>query len=279
MKADNSRLDELIQKALAEPGPIVVLTGAGLSAESGIPTFRGHDGYWTIGSRNYRPAELATYSQFTRTPGPVWAWYLSRRATYAHAQPNSGHYAIVEMEELLGDRFVLVTQNVDGLHQKAGSSEARTYAIHGDIHKMRCVATCTNEIFPLPDLTRFTSDLSPEETAYLTCQRCGGWMRPHVLWFDEMYNEEWYRFHSAYSAASRASLLLVVGTSGATNLPAQMGQLVVHNGACLIDINPDKDYFASLVAKTPFGLHLQTSAGESLPLMVSAIRRTLHSPR
>src|SRR6185312_3235449 len=113
--------------------PIVVLTGAGVSAESGIPTFRGKEGYWTVGSREYHPQELATHAAFTRMPWDVWAWYLHRRAVCRRAEPNAAHHALARLP------CDLITQNVDGLHRRAGS---RPYAIHGDIDHMRCADDC-----------------------------------------------------------------------------------------------------------------------------------------
>ena len=125
-----SRLSTLLDDARAGSGPLVFLTGAGISAESGIPTFRGPEGYWTVGSREYRPEELATYEAFTRMPDEVWAWYLYRRGVCRAARPNPAHLALVELERALGDRFLLVTQNVDGLHLRAGHSAERVLQIH-----------------------------------------------------------------------------------------------------------------------------------------------------
>src|SRR4249920_3618046 len=115
--------------ALARGGLAVALTGAGVSAESGIPTFRGKEGYWSVGAREYHPQELATHEAFTTMPWDVWAWYLYRRAVCRAAAPNAGHDAIVGWDAREGDRFALVTQNVDGLHRRAGSPGARTFAI------------------------------------------------------------------------------------------------------------------------------------------------------
>ncbi|MCA9683232.1 MAG: RNA polymerase subunit sigma, partial [Myxococcales bacterium] len=110
----------------------MVVTGAGISAESGIPTFRGDDGFWTIGSRNYTPMELATAEAFAMDPATVWSFYLARIGRYGSCVPNAAHRALVDLEGGLGDRFLLVTQNVDGLHRLAGQDPARTYAIHGE---------------------------------------------------------------------------------------------------------------------------------------------------
>src|SRR5687767_24974 len=125
------------QQAVAGGGKVVVLTGAGVSAESGIPTFRGKEGYWTVGSREYHPQELATHEAFTQMPWDVWAWYLYRRAVCRAASPNAAHEACVRWDAALGARFALITQNVDGLHRRAGSPAERTFPIHGDIGLMR----------------------------------------------------------------------------------------------------------------------------------------------
>src|SRR3954471_6406712 len=128
------------RSALGRDGKVVVLTGAGVSAESGIPTFRGQEGYWTIGAREYHPQELATHDAFEAMPWEVWAWYLYRRSVCRRAEPNAGHRALVRLDAALPDRFALVTQNVDGLHGRAGSPDLRTFPIHGDISLMRCAA-------------------------------------------------------------------------------------------------------------------------------------------
>jgi NAD-dependent deacetylase len=131
-------------------GQLSVLTGAGISAESNIPTFRGPEGYWTVGSREYQPQEMATLSMFTRQPYEVWKWYLYRKGVCERAAPNKGHLALVAMEKLLCDRFNLITQNVDNLHLKAGHNRSRTFEIHGNIFFVRCANQCTDAVYPLP---------------------------------------------------------------------------------------------------------------------------------
>ena len=116
---------------------ITVMTGAGISAESGIPTFRGPEGFWTIGSKNYHPQEMATYAMFKQNPDEVWKWYLYRLGICKDAEPNAGHFTISDMEQKLQDRFTLITQNVDNLHLQAGNSEQRTLQIHGNVFFMR----------------------------------------------------------------------------------------------------------------------------------------------
>ncbi len=252
---------------------LTVLTGAGISVESGLPTFRGPKGYWTVESKEYHSQEMATNAMFQRQPNEVWKWYLYRRGIYHAAQPNAGHTAIAELEERFGDRFTLITQNVDGLHLRAGNSPKRTYQIHGNIDYMRCARECSAAIYPIP--TEISAkdkgeDLSVEEQQLLRCPKCGGRTRPHVLWFDEIYNEEHYRFESSLRAAAQTELLIVVGTSGATNLPNQVVARVVQRKGLIIDVNPEKNVFSQTALLTG-GYFLQQPAGTALPELVKII--------
>jgi NAD-dependent deacetylase len=140
---------DVIARGLAQAGPIVFLTGAGISAESGIPTFRGPEGYWRVGGRNYQAMELATLTSFRLMPDDVWSWYLYRRSVCQTAQPNAAHFALVELERRSANRLLVVTQNVDGLHLRAGHDPARVYEIHGNIGLMRCADGCPR-LYPLP---------------------------------------------------------------------------------------------------------------------------------
>jgi NAD-dependent deacetylase len=269
-------MERRIEEAFAglrDRGRLVVLTGAGISAESGVPTFRGPEGYWTVGSVNYRPEEMATSAMFERHPEEVWQWYLYRIGICRAAAPNPGHEAVARMEQLLGDRFVLLTQNVDGIHLRAGNSEGRTYQIHGNIETVRCGASCSRATFPLPgevEVKRRDEPLAEADSRALQCQRCGAWVRPHVLWFDECYDEEHFRFESSLAAASRADVLLVVGTSGATNLPMQVGMTAASRGALIVDVNPDPNPF-SRMAERGGGFFIEGPAGEALPELAAAI--------
>ena len=130
-------IDQFLESYCAQAKRLVFLTGAGISAESGIPTFRGKEGYWTIGSKVYQPQEMATWSNFSQMPAEVWRWYLYRRAICHQAKPNPAHLALADLEARLQSDFTLVTQNVDGLHLRAGNSFDRTYQIHGNIDYMR----------------------------------------------------------------------------------------------------------------------------------------------
>ena len=267
------RLREILDEVRGSRGRVVALTGAGISAESGIPTFRGKEGFWVVGSRNYMPQEMATHAMFTIEPEEVWRWYLHRFGVVRHASPNAGHEALVRLERGLGERFTLVTQNIDGLHRRAGASDERTYCIHGDAAWIRCGYECGVGRLPLPDLTVRDprTPLSAVERARLTCPRCGSWLRPHVLWFDECYDEENYRFDSTLRAAEAADLLLVVGTSGATNLPMRVGQVCFSGGAALVDVNPEENPFSELAERSPRGFFARGSATGRLPEIVAAL--------
>jgi NAD-dependent deacetylase len=268
-------MEEKLVRILAEvrrnAGRVVALTGAGISAESGIPTFRGKDGYWVVGSRNYMPQEMATQEMFERTPEEVWRWYLYRFGACRDALPNAGHAALVALERAFGDRFTLVTQNIDGLHRRAGSQ--RVFCIHGDAAHVRCAERCGLGVVDLPPglVPRGDGPLTADERTALRCARCGGWLRPHVLWFDEYYDEENYRMDSALRAAGAADLLLVVGTSGATNLPMQIGRTVFHRGAALVDVNPEENPFAEMAEASPHGFFARGSACERLPAIVEEL--------
>jgi NAD-dependent deacetylase len=267
------RLGGILAEVKAASGRVVALTGAGISAESGIPTFRGKDGYWVVGSRNYMPQEMATREMFERNPREVWRWYLYRFGICRSVEPNAGHRALVELDLALGDRFHLVTQNIDGLHLRAGATHGRTYCIHGDAAYVRCADECTPDLIPIPDMgvrdgqTPFTD----ADRARLSCPRCGAWLRPHVLWFDEYYDEHWYRMQSALRAADRADLLLVVGTSGATNLPSQIGDIAWRRGIAMVDVNPEDNPFAARARSMAKGFSVRGSAGERLPEIVRAL--------
>lgn len=147
---DAVAVQQICERAARGPGLVVALTGAGVSGASGIPTFRGHEGYWTVGSEHYTPQEMATYDMFQRHPEVVWGWYLYRRGICLAAEPNAAHTALVELEQALADRFVLLTQNVDGLHLQAGNSVERTLQVHGNLHCMRCARECGRGPVPVP---------------------------------------------------------------------------------------------------------------------------------
>ena len=261
-------LEKVLKAFVHSEKMITVLTGAGISAESGIPTFRGPEGYWTIGSEEYRSQDMATQRMFLKQPHEVWKWYLYRMSVCARAAPNPGHLAVAEMERLFGGRFSLVTQNVDNLHLRAGSTPARTFQIHGNIFLMRCADECSETLTPVPAVFENWSrdrDLTPEDAALLRCPRCGGLSRPHVLWFDEVYNEPFYRLTSTLDVARRTDLLIVCGTSGTTNLPNKVAwEVSRRHSAVIVDVNIDVNPFAALATRLG-GYAVTGTCGQVLP--------------
>ena len=258
--------------ALTRPGHVLALTGAGVSAESGIPTFRGKEGYWTIGAREYQPQELATRRAFATMPSSVWAWYLYRRGVCRRADPNAAHAALVRLADGLPDRFALITQNVDGLHRRAGSPDARTFPIHGDISLMRCANDCVLTRWPIPndvpDLDR-GEEVSDEVSALLVCPACGGAARTHVLWFDESYDEPRFHLDTVRRLATQAALLVVAGTSAQTNLPWQVVTLAERAGATIVDVNLEDNPFGD-IAKGSGGV-IRAPAATALPAIADAL--------
>ena len=271
-------LRDVLNTARGTPGPRVFLTGAGISAESGIPTFRGAEGFWRVGSVNYQPEELATYRAFSRMPAEIWAWYLYRRSMCQNAEPNPAHLALAELERDLRDDFLLITQNVDGLHLAAGNSLDRTYQIHGNISFTRCAQECSPTLRPLAEeFGAWNKDQPIDQNARerLTCPDCGGWLRPHVLWFDECYDEQWYRFESSMAAAQSCGILVVVGTSGATNLPVQVASLVASRGTPFVVVDPSPSPFSEMADANPLGCFAEGTAGELVPAIAQALSSRL----
>lgn len=263
----DEKLKEIFENVAQGDQRLVVLTGSGISAESGIPTFRGTEGYWRVGSKEYTPQEFATHMMFSEIPDEVWKWYLYRRGMCRKARPNTGHLAIVEMERLFEDRFTLITQNIDGLHLRAGNSRKNTYEIHGNINFMRCDRECSHSLYPIPEEVSDKAkgeDLTDSDRQLLRCPTCGGPTRPHVLWFDETYDEEYYYYVSSLKMASQAGLLLVVGTSGSTNLPILMAQKTLRRNGVIVDINIQENPFSALATKSGGGF-IQEASSSALP--------------
>jgi NAD-dependent deacetylase len=219
--------------AVARAGRIVVLTGAGVSAESGVPTFRGARGLW----KSYRPEDLATPAAFARDPRLVWEWYAWRRKLLAACAPNAAHLALARFA-LRHPSALLVTQNVDGLHHRAadavvepGRDPAPAYPleVHGAIHRDRC-SRC--------DRRSPATDVDVSSTAALPrCASCGGALRPDVVWFGEPLDAE--LLATVWEAAERADLCLVVGTSAVVYPAAAVPDVVSAHGGAVIEVNPE----------------------------------------
>lgn len=268
-------MDKEIKKVLKDfskgSGRITILTGAGISAESNIPTFRGPEGFWTVGSKEYHPQEMATYQMFMQNPDEVWKWYLYRLGICRKADPNKGHLALVEMENFFQNRFTLITQNVDGLHLRAGNSLENTYQIHGNIFFTRCAYECTSTIYPIPKNLRAITkgeDLDESQRKLLLCPDCGRYARPHVLWFDEAYNENFYRYHSSINVAGQTELLIIIGTSGATNLPNMVAREVKNHNGIILDINIEENPFSNMALKSERGYFIKEPSSTALPAIM-----------
>jgi NAD-dependent deacetylase len=221
---------------------IAVLTGAGVSAESGIPTFRSNGGFW----QNRRFEDLATPEGFARDPKFVWQWYEERRRSVALAKPNAGHRALAAMEKR-AERFTLITQNVDGLHDLAGS--VNVIKLHGDIWIVRCTV-CGKERVERAEL----NDLPPH------CA-CGGILRPGVVWFGEALPEG--AIEAAAKAVQESEVFIVAGTSAQVYPAAGLIPLAIRSGATVIEINPEATEFSNDVTFT-----LRGSSAEILPQLL-----------
>jgi NAD-dependent deacetylase len=237
-------LDNLIS-ALREAQHVCVLTGAGISAESGVPTFReAQSGLWA----RYDPMELATPDAFLRDPELVWRWYRWRRELVAEAQPNAGHIALAELARLM-PRFTLVTQNVDNLHQRAGSEDVIEF--HGNIFEDRCfVEGCVVE----PDLV---GDVP-------VCPGCGSQVRPGVVWFGEAIPEQ--ALNLSFAAAQDCDMFLSIGTSSLVYPAAGLAEVAKDAGATVAEINPNPTGLATM-----FDYAIADKAGSVLPAIVKAL--------
>jgi NAD-dependent deacetylase len=211
---------------------VLVLTGAGVSAESGIPTFRGKDGYW----RNLDPTKLATPEAFAKDPGLVWEWYRERRQRIRNAQPNPAHKAIAKLAQH-AQEFLLVTQNVDDLHARAGASEERMVQIHGDIFVTRC-SRCD---FRLHDYEHdHEHEHESEDIDVPRCPRCEGLMRPGVVWFGEQLPWDELRRVENYLEDGACDFVIVAGTTATFGYIVDWALQASRDGGELIEVNPDE---------------------------------------
>ena len=250
-----AELTQYLQKSTR----IAVLTGAGISAESGLQTFReAQDGLWS----QYRPEDLATPEAFARDPKLVWDWYAMRRNKVAEAAPNAGHYALMEMEAKIPD-YTLITQNIDGYHKQAGNNNI--LELHGNIQQVRCFDGCG--IFPVIA----SEELHPEakqspsaDNGVPCCPKCGAYLRPDVVWFGEDLPLD--TLHAALDAAAQCQAFFSIGTSGLVQPAASLAHNARKNGAVIVEINLDP---TPLSPHVDFALH--GKSGKILPQLVKEV--------
>ena len=239
-------------ESLREPKRIVALPGAGISAESGLATFRdAQTGLWS----KFKPEELATAEAFRRNPKLVWDWYALRREQALKAEPNPGHLALVEIEKRAPE-FLLVTQNVDGLHARAGSK--RIVELHGNLHRFRCFENdCPSDNFDVDPSTVLRTGLG-------RCRSCGGNLRPDVVWFGETLPPD--ALEAAVDATEESDVFFSIGTSSIVYPAADLWRRAKENGAIVIEINKDPTPLTPLADYSFLG-----QAGEILPNLVQEI--------
>jgi NAD-dependent deacetylase len=233
---------------------VAVLTGAGVSKESGVPTFRDAvDGLWA----KYDPMQLATSEAFQRDPKLVWEWYEYRRDLIRPTQPNNGHIALAQIEKYAPE-FLLITQNVDDLHERAGSR--RIVHLHGKIAENKCFANC------LGAPTLIKQDRPDLSEAPPRCPHCGGYVRPNVVWFGEVLPHD--ALAEAVDFCETCDVMLVVGTSGVVQPAASLSNIARHAGAIVIEVNPDTAAFSPWA-----DVRLAHPSGVILPQIVSLMQQ------
>ncbi len=223
-----------------------VLTGAGISSESGVPTFRGEEGLW----KKFRPEELANFDAFMRNPKLVWEWYNYRKEIINKVEPNPGHYALTKMEGMF-ERFYLITQNVDNLHRRAGSK--RIYELHGNIMQNRCV-----------DCNELITEINFQDQEDLPRCKCGGLIRPNVVWFGEALPQSVVL--DSFNAANESDVFFSIGTSAVVQPAASLPLGAKNAGAYVVEINTEPTVISNLVDESIMG-----KSGEILPQLVAKI--------
>jgi NAD-dependent deacetylase len=230
---------------------VFVITGAGVSAESGIPTFRGKDGYW----RNLDPTKLATPEAFAHDPNLVWDWYRERRQRIRKAQPNPAHQAITELAERV-DEFLLVTQNVDDLHRRAGLPSEKMVQIHGDIFITHC-SRCDFERHEHEHEHEHEHDSLPK------CPQCGALMRPGVVWFGEQLEASKIGTVENFVTADDCDLVIVAGTTALFGYITDWALRARGRTGQLIEVNPEETSLSQFATKS-----FREPAGVALPRLV-----------
>ncbi len=258
MSPASIQISDRLRELFRTSGEIAALTGAGMSAESGVPTFRGEEGLW----KKFKPEELATFDAFMRNPELVWEWYLHRKRVIADIKPNDGHRALAEMEKIF-PRMTVITQNIDNLHRRAGS--ANVIELHGNIERNYCISCGTfadnAEVLAAKGLPR--------------CRSCNGLLRPDVVWFgEELPAIEW---NAALKVVRRADVCLVIGTSAIVYPAASLPYAAMEAGAYIVEVNTERTELTSRADEVFSG-----KAGEILPRLLAEARQiresTLRNP-
>ncbi|MEK9681668.1 MAG: NAD-dependent deacylase [Nitrosopumilus sp.] len=234
-----------IKEQIRNVKKIVLVTGAGISQESGIPTFRGKDGLW----RNYDAMKLATIDAFYDNPKLVWEWYNERRQNIFSAEPNRGHKAIAELEKFA--EVVILTQNIDGLHQKAGST--KVLELHGSIVKIKCT------------VCDFNDEIITEFSENPPLCKCGNILRPDVVWFGEPLPQDVWQ--KAIIHANQCDLMIIAGTSLVVSPANTLPIYAKQNNAMLIEINPENTEMSS-----EMNLTIKDKSSNALPEFVSLFK-------
>ena len=234
-----------VSQELINSKKIVFVTGAGISQESGIPTFRGKDGYW----RKHDPMKLATIDAFFDNPNLVWEWYEDRRNNILSVKPNGGHFAIADIEKFRD--VVVLTQNIDNLHQRSGSTNV--LELHGSIIRIKCTVCSFSD-----NITQSFESLPPKCT-------CGNILRPDVVWFGEELPQNIWK--NAMKEASTCDIMIIVGTSLAVSPANTLPIYAKQNGATLIEVNPEKT-----VMSNNMDLSIQATSATILPKILSILK-------
>jgi NAD-dependent deacetylase len=245
------QVDKSLIDTLSESESIVFFTGAGISSESGIPTFRGKDGIWN----KLRPEELANFDAFIRNPEMVWEWYNHRKKIIHESQPNPAHLTIAEMQNHFND-VTVVTQNIDNLHRRAGSNTI--FELHGNIERNYCI-----------NCKKFYNEELDFSKGVPKCE-CGGLIRPDVVWFGEYLPED--QFLGGEKAAINSDIFFVVGTSAIVYPAAGLVYTARQSGSTIVEINIEETPFSSIADYSYFG-----KAGEVLPIILEEYKSRLKS--
>jgi NAD-dependent deacetylase len=240
-------ISDNLRKALRSARRVAVFTGAGISAESGVPTFRGNEGIW----KKFNPEELATFSAFMKNPALVWEWYRLRKEVMTTVRPNAGHEAIVALERYY--RVSVITQNIDNLHARAGSTVV--HELHGNISRNYC--TGCGKFYA-------DADLNLGSVAVPRCPLCAGAIRPDVVWFGELLPEQ--EWNAGVDAARWADVFFCVGTSGVVYPAASLPSIAKQAGAMVVEINVEPTDLTPAMDESLFG-----AAGDILPRIVREV--------